>query len=78
MKREEQMSFAAARFERLARSTKRAAFLSEMDRIVPRIYLLQQWLNPGDPTVEEALYDSKTSIAAKRASRPGLSTPSTR
>jgi IS5 family transposase len=87
MKREEQMSFAVSGFDRFARSTKRAAFLFEMDRIVPwdrlcavvrphyptgeggrpaidlermlRIYFLQQWFNLGDPTVEEALYDSR-------------------
>jgi transposase, IS5 family len=35
MKREEQLSFAAAGFDHFARSTKRAAFLMEMDRIVP-------------------------------------------
>lgn len=86
MKRNQQMSFAATGFDQFARSTKRAKFLSEMDRIVPwerlcaivaphyptgeggrpaialermlRIYFLQQWFNLGDPTVEEALYDS--------------------
>lgn len=94
MKREEQMSFAAAGFDRFARSTKRASFLSEMDRIVPwdrlcavvkphyptgeggrpaialermlRIYFLQQWFNLGDPTVEEALYDSRAMEAFAR------------
>jgi transposase, IS5 family len=35
MKRKEQISFAASGFDRFMRSTKRAAFLSEMDRIVP-------------------------------------------
>ncbi|MGA9274423.1 MAG: IS5/IS1182 family transposase, partial [Candidatus Cybelea sp.] len=35
MKREEQLSFGAWGFDRFARSTKRAAFLSEMDRIAP-------------------------------------------
>ena len=87
MKHHEQMSFARAGFDQFARSTKRAKFLSEMDRIVPwerlcavvrpyyptgeggrpaidlermlRIYFLQQWFNLGDPTVEEALYDSR-------------------
>jgi len=33
--RKEQLSFAAAGFEKFARTTKRANFLSEMDRIVP-------------------------------------------
>ncbi len=87
MKREEQLSFAVAGFDRFARTTKRAAFLEEMERIVPwkrlcavvepyyptgeggrpaialermlRIYFLQQWFDLGDPTVEEALYDSR-------------------
>lgn len=86
MKREEQMTFAASGFDHFARPTRRATFLTEMDRIVPwarlcavvapyyptgeggrpsialermlRIYFLQQWFNLGDPTVEEALYDS--------------------
>lgn len=35
MKREEQMSFANSGFERFSRPTKRAAFLAEMDAIVP-------------------------------------------
>jgi IS5 family transposase len=35
MKREEQLSLASAQFERFAKPTKRAAFLSEMDAIVP-------------------------------------------
>ncbi len=35
MKREEQLSFASARFERFAKPTRRAAFLAEMDAIVP-------------------------------------------
>jgi len=35
MKREEQLSLANAQFERFAKPTKRAAFLSEMDAIVP-------------------------------------------
>jgi transposase, IS5 family len=35
MKGDEQMSFASVGFERFARTTKRAAFLSEMDAIVP-------------------------------------------
>jgi transposase, IS5 family len=35
MKREEQMSLASAGFERFSRPTKRAAFLQEMDAIVP-------------------------------------------
>lgn len=70
-----------------SRTTRRATFLAEMDRVVPwdrlravverhyptgeggrpavalermlRIYFLQQWFNLGDPTVEEALYDSR-------------------
>ena len=87
MKREEQLSFATAGFDRFAHTTRRATFLAEMDRIVPwdrlcaivephyptgeggrpaialdrmlRICFLQQWFNLGDPTVEEALYDSR-------------------
>lgn len=35
MKREEQMSFASTGFERYSRPTKRAAFLAEMDAIIP-------------------------------------------
>ena len=81
-----QMTLAAAGFERYAKTTRRAVFLAEMERVVPwptqcgliepfypkagngrppvrvermlRIYFLQQWFNPSDPAVEEALYDS--------------------
>ena len=53
MKCEEQMSFAASGFDRFARSTKRASFLSEMGRIVPWERLCAVL---GDPAVEEALY----------------------
>ena len=35
MKREEQMTFADTGFERYSRQTKRAAFLEEMNTIVP-------------------------------------------
>ena len=35
MKREEQLSFATAGFDRFAHTTRRATFLAEMDRIVP-------------------------------------------
>ena len=52
MKREEQMSFASTGFERFARPTKRAAFLAEMDAIVPwrRLCLL---IEPHYPSGEQ-------------------------
>jgi IS5 family transposase len=81
-----QMTLAAVGFERYGKTTRRAVFLAEMDRVVPwrelcmviepvypkpgngrpavglermlRIYLLQQWFDLSDPSVEEALYDS--------------------
>jgi IS5 family transposase len=81
-----QMTLGGAGFQKFTKTTRRAQFLADMERVVPwrelcgliepvypkgeggrpavplermlRIYFLQQWFNLGDPTVEEALYDS--------------------
>lgn len=81
-----QMTLGGTGFEKFGKTTRRAQFLADMDRVMPwrelceliepvypkgeggrptiplermlRIYFLQQWFNLGDPTVEEALYDS--------------------
>ena len=37
----------------------------DLERML-RIYFLQQWFNLGDPTVEEALYDSRAMEAFAR------------
>ena len=51
MKREEQMSFAKAGFDRYARSTKRAQFLEEMNTVVPWERLCEV-IRPHYPTGE--------------------------
>jgi len=51
MKREEQMSLASAPFERFAKPTKRAAFLREMDAVVPWPRLCEL-IEPHYPTGE--------------------------
>jgi IS5 family transposase len=68
-----QMTLAAVGFERYAKTTRRALFLAEMERVVPWAALCgliepvypkpgngrpRQWFNLSDPAVEEALYDS--------------------
>ena len=79
-----QLSLATVGFECYGRTPRRAAFLAEMERVVPwsalcgliepyypkpgngrppvgvermlkRIYFLQQWFNLSDPAVEEAI-----------------------
>lgn len=83
-----QTTLAEGGFEKYAKTTRREAFLLEMDCVVPwaelcaliepyypkagrgrppiglermlRLHFLQQWFNLGDPTLEDALYESNS------------------